>query len=101
MNNNPILYEPGIKSFLKNSLNQSHKYKEKYINMFYNIGMLVVFLIILCAILYTRYKGKLKPSEVALKNRQKKEYIVSKLQQLSAIKKNNNMITNLPSINSF
>tara|TARA_B110000483_G_scaffold68665_1_gene85758 strand:+ start:9527 stop:9832 length:306 start_codon:yes stop_codon:yes gene_type:complete len=101
MNNIPILYEPGIKSFLKSSLNQSHKYKEKYINTFYNIGMLVVFLIILCAILYTRYKGKLKPNEVALKNRQKKEYIVSKLQQLSAIKKNNNMITNLPSINSF
>ena len=34
MNTSPILCEPGIKYFLKSSLNESHKFKEKYINFF-------------------------------------------------------------------
>lgn len=96
MNTNPILCEPGIKYFLRTSLKESHKFKERYINFFYNIGMFGLFVTVLFSILYYRYKGKLTPGEIALKNRRKQEYIVSKLQQLSDIKKNNNMLTDLP-----
>ena len=96
MNTNPILCEPGIKYFLRTSLKESHKFKERYINFFFNIGMLGLFVIVLFSILYYRYKGKLTPREIALKNRRKQEYIVSKLQKLSDIKKNNNMLTDLP-----
>tara|TARA_Y100000996_G_C22240569_1_gene527525 strand:- start:315 stop:617 length:303 start_codon:yes stop_codon:yes gene_type:complete len=96
MSTNPILCEPGIKYFLRSSLKESHKFKERYINFFFNIGMFGLFVIVLFSILYYRYKGKLTPSEIALKNRRKQEYIVSKLQQLTDIKKNNNMLTDLP-----
>tara|TARA_Y100000768_G_scaffold383921_2_gene366937 strand:- start:1567 stop:1872 length:306 start_codon:yes stop_codon:yes gene_type:complete len=101
MANNPILCEPGIKYFVKKSLIDSHKFKERHSNIIYNVSMLLVFIITLGLILYYRYKGKLTHGERIIKNRRKKEYIVSKLQQLSAIKKNNNMITNLPSLNTF
>ena len=98
MNSSPILCEPGIKYFLKSSLNESHKFKEKYINFFYNISMLLVFIALLSAILYYRYKGRLSPNEIALKNRRKKEYIVSKVQHLAARKTRNNMVTDLPTL---
>ena len=98
---NPILCEPGIKSFLRSSLNESHKFKEKYINFFFNLSMLLMFIVILGSMLYYRYKGRLTPNEIALKNRKKKEYIISKLQQLATIKKNNNMLTDLPTFDKF
>lgn len=49
-----------------------------------------------CAFLWCRYKGKLTPEEHRLRDRQKQEYIVGKLQRLSAIKNQNKLITNLP-----
>jgi hypothetical protein len=59
----------------------------------------MLFMIVLFSILYYRYKGKLTPGEVTVKNRKKQEYIVSKLQQLSAIKQNKTMLTDLPLFN--
>lgn len=101
MDNKPILCEPGIKYFLKSSLNESHKFKEKYMNFFFNISMLIFFILLVTVILYYRYKGRLTPSEIAIKNRREKEYIVSKLQQLSAIKTKNSMLTDLPTFDTF
>jgi len=101
MDSKPILCEPGIKYFLKSSLNESHKFKEKYINFFFNVSMLIFFIVIVCCILYYRYKGRLTPSQIAIKHRREKEYIVSKLQQLSAIKTKNNMLTDLPTFDTF
>ena len=51
MNTNPILCEPGIKYFLRTSLKESHKFKERYINFFYNIGMFGLFVTVLFSIL--------------------------------------------------
>ena len=95
----PSLCEPGVKYFIGHSLKESHKFKEKYMNYFYNIGMTLIFFGSIAGFLIYRYKGRITPQETALKNRQKQEYIVSKLQRLSAIKEKNNqeMITNLPS----
>ena len=94
----PTLCEPGVKYFIGCSLKESHKFKEQYMNFFYNIGMCVLFFGSIAAILMCRYKGRITPQELALKNRKKQEYIIQKLQHLASIKQQNNknMITNLP-----
>jgi len=45
--NKPMLTEPGVKYFLNETLKQCHKFKEKYQNMVFNIGLLIGFFIIL------------------------------------------------------
>jgi len=52
-------------------------------------------------ILYFKYKGKLTGEQKVIKERQKQEYIISKLQQLTEYKKqkrieNGDLITDLP-----
>ena len=95
----PALCEPGVKYFIGGSLKECHKFKERHTSMLFNIAMTFVFVAAVSGFLVYRYKGRLTPSEMAVKNRKKQEYIVSKLQMLSAIKqqKSQNMITNLPS----
>ena len=99
MEQQPSLCEPGVRYFIGCSLKESRKFKDKYITLFFNIFMTFLFVLTVTAILFSRYKGRSKPHEEALKKRKKEEYIISKLQYLSAIKQNNNqnMITNLPS----
>ena len=60
--------------------------------------MFVLFIIILGGILLYKYKGKITPIEREIINRKKQEYIVSKLQQISLIKKQTSerLITDLP-----
>ena len=43
----PTLTEPGVKYFLNQALKQSHIIRENFHNMIFNIGMLILFLIIL------------------------------------------------------
>jgi len=96
----PSLIEPGMRYFLNGTLKECRKFKDNYISVIFNIGMIFLFIIIIGGFLTYRYKGKLTPSEIALKNRQKQEYIVSKLQQLAVEKKRNtqntSIITGLP-----
>lgn len=92
----PSLIEPGVRYFLGGTLKECRKYKNKYITLFFNLGMILVFIVIFGSILAYRYKGNITPAEIQLKNRKKKEYIISKLQQLSAIKQQKNMITDIP-----
>ena len=60
-------------------------------------GLLIL---VIGGFLFYRYKGKLTPAEVELKNRKKHEYIISKLHQTAYLKKNQGlpegMITGLP-----
>ena len=95
----PTLCEPGVKYFIGGSLKECHKFKEKHASMLFNIAMTFLLVAAVSGFLVYRYKGKLTPSEIAVKSRKKQEYIVSKLQMLSSIKqkKSQDMITNLPS----
>jgi hypothetical protein len=100
----PILLEPGMKYFVSKSLKQCHEFKDKYTSFFFNIGILGAFILILSLILLFKYKGKLTPQEKELKERKKQEYIISKLQTLSAYrteqrKVSGDLITDLPSWN--
>lgn len=94
----PNLIEPGTKYFLRNTLTQCKIFRDKHINFAYNVGLVLLFLIILGVILYARYKGNISPEEKRKKMRKEKEYIFSKLTQYNDFKQkqSNNLITNLP-----
>ena len=63
----PMLTEPGVKYFINETLKQCHQFKEEYNNLNFNIGLLVVFFIILGILLLYKYKGKLTPEEIEQK----------------------------------
>tara|TARA_Y100000389_G_scaffold40206_1_gene34742 strand:- start:9 stop:326 length:318 start_codon:yes stop_codon:yes gene_type:complete len=100
MDSLPTLIEPGVKYFIGGTLKECKKFKEQHISLLFNIFLLIGFFIVLAIILFYRYKGKLTYQEIAVKNKQKKEYIISKLQQIAIEKKkqqtNSNLITDLP-----
>jgi len=95
---NTTLVEPGVKYFISCSLKQCREFKDKYINILFNIGMFLLFIMIISGILIYKYKGKMTPIEREIINRKKQEYIVSKLQQIAVIKKQTSerLITDLP-----
>lgn len=96
--NQPILIEPGVKYFLNESLKECHKFKEKHNNSIYNIGILIVFFIILVALLVYKYRGKLTPEEIEQREMEKKKYILSKIRnyQDAKVKAQQELITGLP-----
>ena len=58
--------------------------------------MIGLFILVIGGFLMYKYKGKLTPAEMAIKNRKKQEYIFTKLQQMAYFRKNQNDITDLP-----
>jgi hypothetical protein len=94
----PTLIEPGVKYFLSETLKQCRTFKNKYNNLVFNIAIGVGFLFLLGAILLFKYKGKLTPVEKDMKNRQKQQYILSKMQNFQESKQRaqQELITGLP-----
>jgi hypothetical protein len=92
----PNLTEPGVKYFLSQTLRECRKFKDRYQSIILNITLFVFLIVVIGTILYFKYKGRLKPSEIKRKNREKQEYILSKLQQLATVKHKQNLITDLP-----
>lgn len=97
--NNAILVEPGMKYFINNTLNQCKLFKDRYINFFYNISLLVIFVSLLSLFLYYRYSSKLTKEEEIKQNNEKQKYLMSKIKNFKMVNDNNNrsnLITNLP-----
>jgi hypothetical protein len=94
----PQLTEPGIKYFLNETLKQCHVYKNNYINTLINIGLLVGFLLILGAILFYKYKGRLSEVEKKRKDKEKQQYILSKVKSFQEAKRtaHQELISGLP-----
>ena len=94
----PMLTEPGVKYFINETLKQCHQFKEQYHNLNFNIGLLVVFFLILGILLLYKYKGKLTPEEIEQKEVQKKQYILSKIRnyQDAKIRAQQKLINGLP-----
>jgi hypothetical protein len=96
----PKLIEPGVRYFLSGTLKECRKFKDKNATILFNISMAALFVLVIGGFLMYRYKGKLTPAEVELKNTKKKEYIISKLNQMAYLRKTqgnaNGMITALP-----
>lgn len=97
--NKPVLIEPGIKYYLNSTLKNIKKTKNYYSNSIYNIVMGVLFILIFGSILWYMYKNKKNVGKKEKDDIMKKHYILSKLQQLNAIRVKNNDITNLPNWN--
>jgi hypothetical protein len=98
----PLLVEPGVKYFLKETLKHCHDFKMKYYNILMNIGLGILFLLILFGVLVYKYKGKMTPHEKEMKNQEKQQYILSKIKnyQDAKLRSQQQLITNLPQWNN-
>ena len=98
----PLLIEPGVKYFLNETLKQCKDFKEKYYNTLFNISLGVFLLILVTVILFSKYKGKLTPAEKDAKNREKQQYILTKIKNYQDAKliAQQNLITGLPEWNN-
>jgi hypothetical protein len=96
----PRLIEPGVRYFLSSTLKECRKLKDNHMSIFFNLYMTCIFIIFIGGFLAYKYKGKLTPAEIEIKNIKKQEYIVSKLHQLAYLRKTqgneNGLITSLP-----
>ncbi len=94
----PKLTEPGIKYFLNETLKQCHIYKSNYNNILINIGLFIGFLLILGAILFYKYKGRLTQLEKERKTKEKQQYILSKVKSFQEAKRtaHQELISGLP-----
>ena len=94
----PKLIEPGVKYFLGETLKQCREFKKKYHNFILNIVLGTSFFLILGIILFAKYKGKLNPEEKEHKNREKQQYILSKIKNYQETKQRmqQELITGLP-----
>lgn len=94
----PTLTEPGVKYFLNETLKQCHIIRNKFHNTIFNIGLLFAFLLLLGLILLYKYKGRLTPVELEKKNKEKQQYILSKIKNFQEAKKraHQELITGLP-----
>jgi len=92
----PRLTEPGVKSFISSTLKDCRRLKENYETIIFNISMFCIFIAVSGGFLLYHYRGKLTPAEIEIKNRKKQEYIVSKLQQMAHLRKNQGLIKELP-----
>jgi len=94
----PALTEPGVKYFLHQTLKQCHAVRDNFHNTVFNIGLFIAFLLILGLVLLYKYKGKLTPAEIQRKNKEKQEYILSKVKKFQQAKRiaHQEIITGLP-----
>jgi hypothetical protein len=94
----PRLIEPGTKYFLNETLKQCNVYKNNYYNLVINIGLFIGFLTILGLILLYKYKGRLTQIEKQNKDKEKQQYILSKIKIFQEAKKvaHQELISGLP-----
>ena len=85
----PRLTEPGIKYFLNETLKQCRVYKNNYNNILINIGLFIFFLLILGAILFYKYKGRITQVEKERKDKEKQDKLLKEKFQLE----NNDSLT--------
>ena len=96
--NRPALIEPGVRYFIGGNLKQCHIFKDEHTSIIFNISMFVLLVVLVGGFLLYRYRGKLTPEQLALKNKRKQEYIFTKLKTIATQrqKQSQDSITNLP-----
>jgi hypothetical protein len=78
------LIEPGVKSFLKLSLQNCRQFKERHYNTIFNMCVFVGFIGVVGTILFVKYKTKPTPDEVEERRQQQREYVLSRLKLVNA-----------------
>ena len=101
-NNNPILIEPGVRYFLKETLKNCKKKKDLYFNKMMNISLVLFFILITSSFLYYKYKNRPTLQDKKKLSQLKKDYFLNRVRQLQAkkAKELNQSITNLPKFES-
>jgi Na+-transporting NADH:ubiquinone oxidoreductase subunit NqrC len=94
----PRLIEPNARYFLYNTLQKCHDHRVQIYTMVLNVGIFLLFVLIVGSILYYCYKKKLTPYEQQQKMLRDQQYILSKIRyyQSENMNKQTSEITNLP-----
>ena len=98
LHDHPNLVENGMKYFLNETLKNCHTFKEEYYNLLFNIGIFMALLAALICFLVIKYKGKPTPMERQKKDREKQQYILSKIKIFKENRErmHQSLITGLP-----
>ena len=100
--NRPILTEPGVSYFLKETLKKCKIRKDIEMNNLMNLGLFITFVTITSSLLY--YKFKTRPTEEDREKvkKLKRDYFVNRVRQLESkkAKQLQQSITNLPKFES-
>jgi anaerobic C4-dicarboxylate transporter len=75
----PRLIETGAVYYMSNVLNSCHSNRVNIYLYALNIGVFVLFVFIVCLILYNCHKSKLSPEQNYQKQLKEQEYILSKI----------------------
>jgi hypothetical protein len=78
------LIEPGVKSFLKLSLQNCRQVKEQYYNTIFNVCTFFIFIAVIGTILFIKYKTKPSQDEVEQRRQAQREYVLSQLKLVNA-----------------
>jgi hypothetical protein len=78
------LIEPGVRSFLKLSLQNCRQFKAQYYNAIFNTCTLFLFVAVVGTILFIKYKTKPTADEVERRKQQQREYVLSQLKLVNA-----------------
>ena len=78
------LIEPGVKSFLKLSLQNCRQVKEQHYNTIFNACTLFIFIAVIGTILFIKYKTKPSADEVEQRRQSQREYVLSQLKLVNA-----------------
>ena len=78
------LIEPGVKSFLKLSLQNCRQVKERYYNTVFNACIFLIFVAVIGTILFIKYKTKPSQDEVEHRRQTQREYVLSQLKLVNA-----------------
>jgi hypothetical protein len=81
----PILTEPGVKYFLKETLKNCKIKKDTEFNKIINLALLTCFIVISCGLLYYKYKTRPTPEDRNKSNQLKKVYFINKVKQKKKI----------------
>tara|TARA_Y100000992_G_C21223915_1_gene471912 strand:- start:308 stop:634 length:327 start_codon:yes stop_codon:yes gene_type:complete len=98
----PSLIEPTVKTFMVGTLKHCKKIRDEYYSYVFNLGSVMIFVVLLILLLYYKYKGKLTPEEKEKKDTEKKHYILSTIKKYQTMKQKskNELITGLPEWNN-
>ena len=73
------LTEQGIKQYFQDSFEKCKEYKLNYYTTVVNIGLFIVFILILGGVLYMKKKDKLTPQQKKKKEEEDRQYIIQKI----------------------
>ena len=75
----PRLVAPGVRSFMDFTLRNCRQVKDSYTTIAVNVGLTVVFVLVIGGFLYYKYRGKPTKAELEARKRQGQEYVMRKL----------------------